>query len=192
MRISKDLPFLSLVPMIAILTFKLSSRIRATDTNREERHGGPAMWVLTDQKRFITLPFPIHDGNKSMFHKKYVIMNNFSLSKEKASGLRNLFIHGVDKYYRMAGGMSSELISLHEGVLNLEVEVFKPSKKSVGEIAAQFFLSYQNFDDLLAKASRYRIKIHISGQDQDLIQDQRVLPDQEIEAEGYNYWVVRG
>lgn len=127
-----------------------------------------------------------------MFHIKSVIMNNFSLSKEKASGLRYLFIQGVDKYYRMAGGMSSELISLREGVLNLEVEVFQPSKKSVGEIAAQFFQSYRNFDGLLAQASSYRIKIQLSGQGKNLIQDQGILPDQEIEAEGYNYWVVRG
>ena len=87
-------------------------------------------------------------------------METISFSKKQVKEADRNFVYNVDKLYRMYGGLSSKLVSIHEGVASLELRITERWKKEAEETARQIVNNRLSFDERLKEVILWRVRVY--------------------------------
>jgi hypothetical protein len=87
-------------------------------------------------------------------------MNTYNLQAKEVKAMNTYYVHGVDKLYRMFGGLSSELVAVKQGTAFLEVVLDDRWKKGCHETALQLVESRSAFNEKLAQIPEWDVKIY--------------------------------
>ena len=90
---------------------------------------------------------------------------SFNLSKQKVSEINSKHLHSVDKFYRMHAGVGSELLSVENDTLVLEINVNDQwlTKKTLEQTSQQFLNSWKQNIKELQKCKYYIVLINKSS-----------------------------
>lgn len=81
------------------------------------------------------------------------------MNKEAIRKIAERHIHSVDKYYRMFGGLSSNLDDYSDSTIYITIHKNRNWKKDNATTAKQLALSWRNGCDALKEAKKYHVTI---------------------------------
>jgi hypothetical protein len=90
---------------------------------------------------------------------------SFNLSDQEVSKINSEHIHSVDKLYRMHTGVGSNLLSVKDDTMVLEVNVNDKwlTKKTLEETSIQFLNSWKDYNKILQNCKYYIVYIYKSS-----------------------------
>ena len=90
---------------------------------------------------------------------------SFNLSKQEVSEINSKHLHSVDKLYRMHAGVGSQLLSVKNDTLVLEINVNDQwlTKKTLEQTSIQFLNSWKQNIKELQKCKYYIVNIYKSS-----------------------------
>ena len=86
----------------------------------------------------------------------------FNLSKQEVSAINSKHLHTVDKLYRINAGVGSDLLSVKNDTMVLEVNINDQwlEKKTLEQTSNQFLTCWKKFNSVLQKSRYYTVYVY--------------------------------
>ena len=87
---------------------------------------------------------------------------SFNLLDKEVSKINTKHIHSVDKFFRMHAGIGSDLLSVKDDTMVLEINVNDKwlTKKTLEQTSIQFLNDWKKYNDVLQKCKYYVVYIY--------------------------------
>lgn len=88
-------------------------------------------------------------------------MNHLTLSAKELAEIQDHHLHSIDKHFRMGSGISSDLISVINGVARLRITIHPGWKRPPKETSQQFVNDWSRFNPVLKNVISWEVLINM-------------------------------
>ena len=87
-------------------------------------------------------------------------MKTLNFDPDKVKSINRKYVHAVDKLYRMHGGLSSDLLSVKDGVGHLKISINSRWKKDPYRSVLHIINHRIGYDPILAEINQWQVVVH--------------------------------